>query len=379
MADFGAKGDFVTDDTAAFTQAIAAAVAVNGDVIIPPPPGGGYILSNGFSLPAQTSGNPTQIRILASGPIVSLYYQGTNPFVFQATGLVACDFENINVILDKSVKNCVVWDIIPTQTSINHLAWRKCRVQFGTGGNNIAWRTGQVQGGSSDIAVCTWDQCEVQSLGGTTAAQDYGDIAWQIGGPQNKQFLFSDCSVSGCFYRFLFGPIYTNGVPQNVPGQGIYPGGGSATFVGCGGSNCFNDFVFLGGGRFTIDGDRGENGQRYIQTGIGVHGYSINVTGTGCEMQLYAQNAPDGTGACILLTGSDTVALNGLAVGDNNAPLDKRMITVQGSKARLEVRNSEGYFTDPFYTVQPDTSLEVKGTKIQATDGSISGFTQSVG
>jgi len=66
-------------------------------------------------------------------------------------------------------------------------------------------------------------------------------------------------------------------------------------------------------------------------------------------------------------------------VGDNNTPLDKRMITVQGSKARLEVRNSEGYFTDPFYTVQPDTSLEVKGTKIQAPDGSISGFSQSVG
>ncbi len=208
---FGAKGDGVTDDTAAFQAAINYAILINGTVYLPPPITNYLLKSSLYIQPSNTGPNEgtCSIRIYGQGRYQYIQYNGqSNSSIFVVHGATLCTFSNINVLLSNSVSQTVVFDIWPTVTYNNmySVVFENCNVQFGTGGNNVAWRIGQISptntgSGNSDFI---WKNCNVQGEG-----NQYGDIAWQIGGNNTIGQLYINCAASNTWRRYLNTTIFT--------------------------------------------------------------------------------------------------------------------------------------------------------------------------
>jgi hypothetical protein len=254
---YGAKGDGVADDTAAFQAAIDDACAVSGTVLVPPPPAS-YTFLGSLTIRPLKGKDQVRIRVQAMGDYQSWQYRGAGKHAFIILhGLKECVFENINIQFDNKVSNTVCWSCEPTKTypSMNNVRWTACRVEFGTGGNNIAWRMGQSsndqQTSYSDQAVFYWDHCQVHGRD-----KQQGDVGWQAGGTQTTPQCFVHCDGSHLWRMYLGGSIAstttasvsaaettipvvsTTGFPskgglQINTEQITYTGKTAATFTGC--------------------------------------------------------------------------------------------------------------------------------------------------
>lgn len=207
--DYGAVGDSVTSDRAAFQSAIDAAIAVNGLVYVPEPPGGynsAYIIDAPLYLRPATGSTQTRLRMSGRGNYIAITYTGaTGTSVFQCEGLKQCVFEDVQVQL-QNPHNVTVWDLrcVPGATSTSHCTWINCHALLGTGGANIGWRAIPGLAGIGDFASMLWVSCSVTGLGRTL-----GDIGWQSGTSNAIPWTWINCGASSCRYLMVDGALAT--------------------------------------------------------------------------------------------------------------------------------------------------------------------------
>lgn len=432
---FGAVGDGSTDETPAFQAALDAACAANGIVVVPPPAANRcYLFRNSLRIVPPSGQTQVRLRIQAMGSYQAWQYAGKDAAFISLSGCKECVFDNINVLFQNNVHDAICWDSQPKDAipSMNNVRWSNCRVFFGTGGNNIAWRTGQASPsiGYSDQADFLWDNCEI--LGGgagdmgwqicgpntcpstffhcsgsnlyqmfstaprytlTTAAIQASDttifVQSTLGFPpvgvlqiQGELIAYTSCtstSFAGCTRGYNgTTPIacqsggYLAYLYLTDPLEGVLAPTADISWYGGGGSDNLGDFLLVGGGKHDIIGYRGENGQRFLQTGLGGHSYSILVNVQSCDLAAYTQ--PAGNGACILLTGSDGLTLRNCNLAENAASFDARFIAVEGGNAFLDLSNSCINGSDPFYTASASTKVSVKNIQLCPNGGGVTGF-----
>lgn len=218
-ARYGAKGDGVTDDTAAIQNAFNDAAAVGGQVFFPPP-ANTYVVTSTISIGGSAGQQQT---VSARAPPIQLQHTGglityrgsSNSSVFALLGVTDWKFENIGVTLAPGLSGVVVWDQQYSATYPNSglATVVKCNTVFNQNVNCVWFRLGQGSGGQSNGYNIKFYDCLVND-----ATANSGTVAVQIGGSQNYATSFYDCSFL-CSCNVLCGPIastLTSGVTQGV-------------------------------------------------------------------------------------------------------------------------------------------------------------------
>ena len=410
VKSYGAVGDNVHDDTAAFQAAFNAAAALQGKVVIPPPKTS-YKLTGPITIKPAGAGRQLRLDVEAIGDYASIAYSGpSNRSVFITYGLKDSTFRGVKVQLDRRVSDIVVWDMrcSAVYSSYSNVLFRNCFVGFGEGGRSIGWRS-TPGGGFGDFATMHWQNCYVQGLG-----PKLGDMAWQNGTTNSLPWTFLNCFYADLWSGYLSGNVSTNttasvkaddetipvastiGFPPSgllqIGGERIrYKGTAPTRFTGCtrgvngskaaayegdgyvagqyqpdfggallggmsfywyggGGSGNANDFTFTTAGSHNVFGARFENGQRFLQVGAGSANWAAPINVQGCDIREYAP--ADGT--VFLLRSPVQLNVQSCNIGGQPAPFGAAMIktvTAAAGFGSIHVADSAISARDPFYTL----------------------------
>lgn len=340
---FGAKGDGVNDDTAAFQSAINAAIAVKGKLFIPAPPVT-WRISNLTIQPA--SGAIAFMNIEAHGPNGSIaYIGGSDAAVFSCTGWKYSSVTGLRINLVGNPNDVAVFDILgdATSNSSGVMDWTNCLFGLGTGKACRGWRFGRDLS-NRDVSFMNFINCSVQGQGANTL----GHIGWQNLSSDMLTNKWINCAGSGLsfFYSGTSGKTRINGaidssvttitvdettgwasqgrvkidteeiaytgktattitgctrgvngttaashVDDSITEEGIKRpvgtfgydiiGGGGHEFISCGGTLNWRVFLLRAAGEFKIIGGRWEGVTRFLQAAFTQSsGIAISVDGT---------------------------------------------------------------------------------------------------
>lgn len=287
---YGAKGDGVTDDTAAIQAAINAVPSGGGIVLLPP---GVYLVS--------TVTLPSNVTLQGSGPSAT-FIRGSS---------ATADIIQINTATAVTVQSLAVNNVLGTRTSGTGLHITSCREVRITDVDVYGQGIGIVVDGASTTEI----YIERGVYGGITATSGIGIwINAPVNGPSADHFIrgivmdggtgtqplagiriqysggtwISDCDVihmgtgllcdpelSGKSVNWLF---VNNSAFDTSTNQGIcinaQVAGATVTgcqFTGCWSSNNGNNGVLIEGGGGTVNGLRFVGLRAYTNTGQGVH------------------------------------------------------------------------------------------------------------
>lgn len=346
---FGAVGNGIHDDTAAWQAAINAAIAAGNGTVFIPAPSVAWVLSSTLNI-APISGNLVQISFKSAAPWPCIVWKGgSNTSIFKSYGWKISSIENMVVEIPASlgVSNVVVWDVDTTNASYpstGRLVFTRCEVIFGTGNTNcVAWRLGH--SGTEDASFMTWIDCIV-----TGNVTGNGHIAWVS---ENQNVLVNTWITCGASNVAKF---WTNSPTSGSAGG---EGGDTATFIGCGGSDNNLEFEFKYPGNFAIYGGRWEVGAQFLSAGFSSVPTNILISG----VSINGYTPPSGIlfdcegpgtihwqdcsvlGAGVYALGSNTFFMN---------------TNVAADRGRMLIENVRTDATTPFWTVFNGGSAEVK-------------------
>lgn len=426
VRSFGAIGDEVHDDTAAFQAAFAAAAAVQGRVLIPSPAVAYKLTAPVFIRPITD--RQLRIDVDAVGGYASIAYRGpSTSSVFITYGLKDSVFSGVKVQLARDASNVVVWDMRCSEqySSNGNVLFRNCFIEMGGGGRNIGWRS-TPGGGFGDFAALHWQDCYVQGLG-----TSLGDIAWQNGTTNSLPWTFINCFASTMWRVYLSGNVSTNttadvaadadtievdsttGFPPagrlKIGGEQItYSGTTPTRFTGCargandtkaaayegygyvvdqyqaafggalmGGMSFFwygggasgnaRDFMFTTAGGHNIFGGRFENGQRFMQVGAGSANWAAPINVQGCDIREYAPQ----DGKLFDLRSAVQLNIQSCNIGGQATPFGPAMITASpalGGFGSVRVADSVVNADDPFYSLRA-SAWQVSVERVAMNDG----------
>lgn len=284
---YGATGNGSTDDTASIQSAVNAALLRPGaTVYFPPPPSGGtYIVTDTIKLyNAASSQNQYHVNILANLPWNGITYTGaSNKIVFDSRGLKYSTITGLNVTVQGSMTNIVVWNLdVGVFGSVNYTStgendFNNCYFSVNGSATLIGWRL-SYSSNSADISQVAWRNCNIFGDQGT-AAGSRTSIGWQSCGSNTLNISFYSCSMAFCSAGWT-----------TIPGSGAAGtgGGDSMYFYGCGGSYNDIDFQLKTTGNYLISGGRWEVGRQLLSCPQG-GGYTglLTVTMNAVEIETY--------------------------------------------------------------------------------------------
>lgn len=252
VKDYGAVGNGVTDDTAAFQACFSAAIAVNGKVVIPPT-ANDYIISDTILL-QPPSGIQFYLDIEGHGASFhQIRFTASNKPVFKSLGWKGGHVQSVRIRVTSTKTNVIAWEIDAdtTYNSTGQVVFDSCRVT--TDNNTVTGITGWRLGHSStgqDVSFFTWYSCAIET---TITGQANPNTGWQIEGQNSLHFAWYNC-----------GGTYLDKVFTNVPSAGGHTGGNSCYFSDCGGS--FNVLIYelKTAGAYKVDGGRWELCQQLL-------------------------------------------------------------------------------------------------------------------
>lgn len=246
---FGAKGDGVADDTAAFQAAFNAAVAVNGTVKIPKP-SAQYVISDTITV-GTLGGAQVRCHVIADGgPTFAILYTGTGGKpIFAINELQDSVWQGLRVQLPNAsaIAGCIFFEVNGASTAQNTFVNCHSRDSSSSTGT-IFWRFAH-DAASNNVSFFNFITCTVSGH-----ASDTTSVGWTLERANIKNMCWYGCATSQT------GTAYTNALG---PSQGT-----DFYWFGCGGSSNQLDFSLSGGGLFGIYGGRYETGKRFLQTAV---------------------------------------------------------------------------------------------------------------
>ena len=255
---YGAKGDGVTDDRAAFQAAYEAARAVRGTLIIPPAVN--YYKIGGTINIVPDASNQVWVDIKAKGKGGEIRYSGPSGTpVFKVIGLKGALWEGLNVAIESGRDNCQIFDIQTTvgANSSSFNTFKTFYLNLGNGVNNIGIRTGGVDGGANDGKDISNYNFENLTVFGNRVA---GQYAFQNLGMNTLSMAWYGGFVAFCDRAY-----------SNISADGSRRGNGAVAFYGMGGSHNNLDFYFAFEQSYIISGGRWEVGNKFLKTSDGAY------------------------------------------------------------------------------------------------------------
>jgi hypothetical protein len=355
---FGAKGDGVTDDTAAIQAAANAAIAAKGTLILPPLVS--YKITDTINL-VPTSGSVFRLNISSGSPIeTAISYEGANDkSVFHSYGWKYSRVTGVNTVVP-SATGVTVWDldVDGTRTGSSYLSFANCVTDL-HGINSTAWRMGHTAGGL-DMSFIDWTNCPVFGFtGGST-----GKIGWVWEFANALNYVWVNC------YGASLSKVFTN---TSTAGAGSALGGDSGFWFGCGGSSNDRDFEFKNSGVYTVVGGRWESGKKALVIGNGSTGMVVSFLGTKWASYAPGDNCVFDI-ANITYNGGRPISLALRNCESDGFDATAAFITFQGTATRpASLLVDGGYYrstVDPIYTIvtQP---VNVRFDTVQQVNSSL--------
>jgi hypothetical protein len=368
----GAKGDGVTDDTAAFQAAANAAIAASGTLLIPPTPNS-YVISSTINLVPAGAGLQFHLDIAASalqegaggGQFAAILWNGgNNTSIFKSLGWKRSQISGIQIRIPTNKSGVVAWDIDhdTPRSSTSLLNFCGCRVTVsGTpAADHVGWRMGHTSAVSGELSFLNWYGCSVECIVGYTG----NPIGWVNEDPNGLSLQWYGCTCS---------TLKTAWSTTSTPGAGSPNGGGSMFWYGCGCSQTEIDFD-LTGSNYLISGGRFELGKRFIQLASGtspntVICQNVNIaTYSPADGQIFRSDRP----GCLIL---DNCYVN--RNGGGGADYDLNMIRLSvggGLPATCFVRGGCYQADDPFFFSDgTKTLMVVESVNKVTTNGIVTG------
>jgi hypothetical protein len=190
---FGATGDGVTDDAAAFQAAANAAILAEGTLLIPDP-AVQYLIGSTIVL-QPASGSQFRLNIEGGGTYGAIRYTGAaGGTLFRCKGWKNSWVRGVKAGNSAAGGGVTLWDLDcdSTRPSLSGITFDDCFADLSIGGRNIGWRC-NVSGGNRDASGINWKNYTVVG-GGATA----GDIAFQNLSQNGLAYAFYGGFISGC-------------------------------------------------------------------------------------------------------------------------------------------------------------------------------------
>lgn len=287
--EYGARGDFVTDDTAAFNAMFRDAALQSGGasrgahVVIPPPPVS-YRITGTIEINPQGDDTFCSMHVNGYARSDAIQWDGPdNTPVFLIKGLKFSTFHGVSVRPVDGTEGVVVWDLSGDNTwaSLSGVTWSDCLIGGVGGANNIGWRIGHTSPGATDFSFLKWINCRVE-----WGSLFPGTIGWLNEGDNSLNHTWvggwASSLAKGVSNRLTSGAV------------GTTAGGSSLFFYGLGMGSNEIDYDFAEHGTYAIVGGRYELGERFLHSEIHDSGSAgPTITVMGCEIDQY--DPSDGT------------------------------------------------------------------------------------
>lgn len=266
----GAKGDGVTDDTAAFQAAATAAIAARGRLVIPTPTSS-YKISDTILLQAASGGADFALNVESDSKSGSgiVWAGADSKAVFHSYGWKSSSIRGIKITVPATSTGTVCWDIDTAQTvttSTSRLSFYDCQNAFTTGSAScVGSRIGHSNNGTGgDASFLNWFNCFVVA----DVSNGHTGWVWEHANCLN----FNWYGGGGYFLSNMATAIPTAGAAGTQ-------GGDSMFFYGVGASHNDADFTFKAPGAYGIYGGRFETGKKFLTTPSGSTSTAIIVAG----------------------------------------------------------------------------------------------------
>jgi Pectate lyase superfamily protein/GDSL-like Lipase/Acylhydrolase family len=312
VMDYGAVGDGVADDTAAFQAAINAAIAYKSRLVIPAAQNYYRITTtlNLYSIADQFF-----LNIEGDGQTNSLikWDGANNTAVFFAKGWKSAAISGIHISATAGKTGVVYWDLDTDSLrgSLTDTTFINCYCEL-LNANCVGYRLGHISGGTlGDISDMVWINCRCLSTGAFN-----GQIGWLVEGANALHMQWFGGFGSGLTKMFTNLSVSGTGATSDQGGGGQY-------FYGLGGSGNAIDFELANNATTVISGGRFELGKRFLNVTNSSAHMAVTVSGTAID----AYTPADGT--LIYFDRPGTLIMDGVRVA-SATPFDSRMIFLGG-------------------------------------------------
>lgn len=203
---YGAVGDGVTDDTAAFQAAITAAIAARGTLFIPPPNPGQFYKIGSTLIIQPASGSAAFLNIDAHTPPSGIQWTGgSDASMFSIRGLQYGRVRGLKILL--GAQNDVrVFDIVQASggLSCGRIVWENCAISLGTGKACNGWRWGAAAGGG-EASFHVFQNCIVTQAGSDNTA---GHVGWRNLDGNHLASQWTNCATSFLTYGYAASTMF---------------------------------------------------------------------------------------------------------------------------------------------------------------------------